>query len=102
MSETSGRAAPRLPDAEIRRGCADIYTAPDVVGRGLGRRLYGRLFEALRGADLHRLVAGITLPNDHSVHLHERMGFERVGVFTANGRKFGRYHDVAWYERPAP
>jgi L-amino acid N-acyltransferase YncA len=28
------------------------------------------------------------------------MGFRRVGVFTANGRKLGKYHDVAWYERP--
>jgi phosphinothricin acetyltransferase len=30
------------------------------------------------------------------------VGFQPVGVFTANGRKFGRYWDVAWYERPAP
>lgn len=81
---------------------ASIYLAPGEVGQGLGTKLYERLFAALGGEDLHRLVAGITLPNEASVRLHERMGFERVGVFTANGRKLGRYWDVAWYERPAP
>ena len=79
-----------------------IYTAPGAGGKGLGGRLYERLFEALRGQDLHRLVAGITLPNEPSVRLHERLGFERVGVFRDNGRKFDRYWDVAWYQRPAP
>jgi phosphinothricin acetyltransferase len=78
-----------------------IYLAPDAVGAGLGGRLYERLFEALEGEDLHRLVAGITLPNEASVRLHERMGFAPVGVFRAVGRKLGRYWDVAWYERPA-
>ena len=78
-----------------------VYAAPDALGRGLGTRLYGRLFDALRGEDLHRLVAGITLPNERSIRLHEGMGFRRVGVFTAVGRTLGGYHDVAWYERPA-
>jgi len=81
---------------------ASVYTAPGEGGRGLGTKLYERLFEALRGEDLHRLVAGITLPNEASLRLHARMGFERVGVFTQNGRKFGRYWDVAWHQRPAP
>jgi phosphinothricin acetyltransferase len=81
---------------------ASIYTAPGEGGKGLGRRLYERLFEALAGEDLRRLVAGITLPNEASVGLHERLGFERVGVFHENGRKFGKYWDVAWYERLAP
>ncbi|NNL65417.1 MAG: N-acetyltransferase [Myxococcales bacterium] len=78
-----------------------VYLAPDAVGQGLGSRLYAQLFEALAGEDLHRLVAGVTLPNERSIRLHERMGFERVGVFTGVGRKFDRYHDVAWHERQA-
>ena len=77
-----------------------IYAAPDEVGKGLGTRLYERLLGALAGEDLRRLVAGITLPNEASVRLHERMGFQRVGVFHENGRKLGLYWDVAWYERP--
>jgi phosphinothricin acetyltransferase len=77
-----------------------IYCATDAVGKGIGTRPYAALFEALRDEDIHRYVAGYTLPNPVSAALHERFGFKRVGVFTENGRKFGRYWDVAWNERP--
>jgi phosphinothricin acetyltransferase len=77
-----------------------IYCAPEAVGKGIGSRLYGALFAALDGEDIRRFVAGYTLPNPASTALHERFGFKRVGVFTENGRKFGRYWDVAWNERP--
>ena len=49
---------------------------------------------------VHRAYAGIALPNDASVALHERFGFRRIGVLDEIGRKFGRYWDVAWYTRP--
>jgi phosphinothricin acetyltransferase len=77
-----------------------VYLAPDAIGRGAGTRLYERLFKALEGEDVHRAYAGIALPNPASVGLHERFGFKRVGHFTEQGRKFGRYWDVAWYEKP--
>ena len=77
-----------------------IYVAPDAVGRGAGARLYKDLFKALEGEDLRRANAGITLPNPASIALHERFGFKRVAVFTEQGRKFGRYWDVAWFEKP--
>jgi phosphinothricin acetyltransferase len=77
-----------------------IYCAPDALGKGIGRLLYGALFDALGPEDIRRFVAGYTLPNAASAALHERFGFKRVGIFTENGRKFGRYWDVAWNERP--
>jgi phosphinothricin acetyltransferase len=77
-----------------------VYVAPDAVGRGAGSRLYEKLFKALEGEDVHRAYAGIALPNPASIGLHERFGFKRVGHFTEQGRKFGRYWDVAWYEKP--
>jgi len=49
---------------------------------------------------IHRIVAGISQPNPASVALHRRLGFREVGVFSNVGRKFGRYWDVAWFERP--
>lgn len=76
-----------------------VYLAEAARGRGLGARLYGCLFAALEGEDVHLAVAGITLPNDASVALHERFGFTRVGVMREVGRKFGRYWDVLWMER---
>ncbi len=77
-----------------------IYVAPDERARGLGPRMYDALFTALRGQDVHRALAGITLPNDASVRLHERLGFTRVGVYSEVGRKLGRYWDVGWWEKP--
>ena len=79
---------------------SSIYLAPDATGKGIGTLLYGTLFDALEHEDVHRAYGGIALPNPQSVALHERFGFQRVAHFTEQGRKFGRYWDVAWYERP--
>lgn len=76
-----------------------IYCSPESAGRGIGNRLYEALFAALAGEDIHRILAGYALPNPASAALHRRFGFQPVGVFSANGRKFGRYWDVAWNER---
>ena len=62
--------------------------------------MYRVLIDALKDEDIRRVLAGITLPNDASVALHRRFGFTEVGVFTECGRKFGKYWDVVWMERP--
>ncbi|MEU1000915.1 GNAT family N-acetyltransferase [Streptomyces tibetensis] len=77
-----------------------VYVAPGAGRRGVGTLLYTALFEALSGEDIHRAYAGIVPPNEASVHLHERFGFRHVGTYREVGRKFGRYWDVAWYEKP--
>jgi len=76
-----------------------IYCVPEEVGKGIGKHLYEALFEALRGEDIHRFVAGYVLPNPATAAIHERFGFKVVGVFSENGRKFGKYWDVCWVER---
>ena len=79
---------------------SSVYCRPDALGRGVGTQLYAALFEALAVEDIHRVVAGIGQPNPASAALHQRFGFKPVGVFSSVGRKFGRYWDVAWFERP--
>ncbi|MDX3582589.1 GNAT family N-acetyltransferase [Streptomyces europaeiscabiei] len=76
-----------------------VYLAPDAGGRGVGTLLYKALFEALADEDVHRAYAGIAQPNEASTRLHERFGFRYVGTYREVGRKFGRYWDVAWYEK---
>lgn len=76
-----------------------VYCAPDAGGRGIGTLLYASLFEALAKEDVHRAYAGIAQPNEASERLHARFGFRPVGVYREVGRKFGRYWDVAWYEK---
>jgi len=77
-----------------------VYLAPDATRRGIGTALYGRLFEALEGEDVHRAYGGIAIPNPASIALHQRFGFRRVAYYTEQGRKFDRYWDVAVYEKP--
>jgi L-amino acid N-acyltransferase YncA len=68
-------------------------------GRGIGRQLYQVLLDRLVAAGFCTAVAGITLPNNASIALHMATGFLPVGVFHRVGRKFGGWHDVAWFER---
>jgi phosphinothricin acetyltransferase len=76
-----------------------VYVAPERTGRGIGLALYRVLLREIEREDVHRAIAGITLPNPASVRLHERCGFREIGRFSEQGRKFGRYWDVAWFER---
>jgi L-amino acid N-acyltransferase YncA len=74
-----------------------VYVAPEWHRKGLGRRLYSKLFEILRAQGYELALAGITLPNDASVSLHEALGFEPVGVYRRIGFKHGAWRDVGWW-----
>jgi len=76
-----------------------IYLAPNETGLGLGPKLYSALFDSLANQDIHRAFAGVTLPNEASIKLHESFNFKRCGTWSQVGRKFDKYWDVAWYEK---
>jgi phosphinothricin acetyltransferase len=77
-----------------------VYVAPDLVGRGVGAALYGHLVPRLEADErFHRAYALVALPNPASVAFHERWGFVHRGTLSEVGYKFGRYLDVAYYER---
>ena len=76
-----------------------LYVAPELRGRGLGRALYAALLDACTARGFRSAIAGITLPNDASVALHERFGFVSVGVVREAGFKHGRWHDVAFFQK---
>ena len=97
---TPRRAASARSRPTTRPSNRASTAAPDAVGRGIGTLLYRSLFELIAGEDVRQIVAGVTLPNPASIALHERLGFRPVGVFSSVGRKFDRYWDVAWFERP--
>jgi phosphinothricin acetyltransferase len=77
-----------------------IYFAPEAVGQGIGSRLSAALLAAIVNEAIHQIVAGFALPNAATQKLLERFGFRTVGIFRENGRKFGRYWDVCWCQRP--
>jgi phosphinothricin acetyltransferase len=65
---------------------------------GVGRALYSTLLALLATQGYYRAFAGITLPNEASVGLHEALGFKRIGVYPAVGHKFGEWHDTMWLQ----
>jgi phosphinothricin acetyltransferase len=75
-----------------------IYIAEGNRGGGVGRELYGELFERLRAQGFRVACAGVTLPNVASVALHESLGFVPVGVYRRIGWKRGAWHDVGWWQ----
>ena len=75
-----------------------VYVRPLDHGKGIGSALYSRLIDDMSGGSTHVLVAGIALPNDKSVRLHERLGFAKVAHFHEIGRKFDRWLDVGYWE----
>jgi phosphinothricin acetyltransferase len=76
-----------------------IYLAPGNTGGGTGTALYAALIGILQQRGIHCVVAGVALPNDPSVALHEKLGFTKVAHFRENGFKFGRWVDVGYWQR---
>jgi len=75
-----------------------VYVAASSHRAGLGRALYGELFERLRALGLWTLCAGVTQPNAASDGLHRAMGFVEVGVYKRIGFKLGAWQDVRWWQ----
>ena len=75
------------------------YVHPGHHRQGVGRTLYERLLEGLAQKGFCNAYAGITMPNEGSIALHRSLGFESIGIFKSVGRKFGKWHDVAWFQR---
>lgn len=77
-----------------------VYVAADHRGRGVGRALLDALVKASEKAGFWTLLAGVMIENEASLALHERCGFERVGVMRAMGRDAAdRWRDVVLLER---
>jgi len=75
-----------------------VYINSHSQHRGIGRALYTALFALLRRQGYFNAYAGISLPNQASLGLHESLGFTRIGIFERTGFKFGQWHDVVWLQ----
>jgi L-amino acid N-acyltransferase YncA len=86
----------------VYRGVAEIgiYVAPGHMGKGVGRALLGALIDASERGGIWTLQAGIFPENRASIAVHERCGFELVGVRRRIGQMpDGRWRDVLLFER---
>lgn len=74
-----------------------IYVRQDCHGRGIGKALYTSLFSLLRYQGYYNAYAGICLPNDRSIGIHEYFGFKKIAQYDGVGYKLGGWHDVGWW-----
>jgi phosphinothricin acetyltransferase len=75
-----------------------IYLKQGYERRGIGKQLLERVIEDTRRQETHVLMAVITVPNEGSVGLHERLGFKKAGQFNEIGYKLGERRDVGYWE----
>ena len=93
----AGRAFERAAygwNAEI-----SCYLAPELRGRGVGRRLYARIEEILTRPGYYKLFAVVTSANAPSVAFHRALGFRDAACFRNVGYKQGGWYDVLWLEK---
>ena len=76
-----------------------VYVHKDHRRQGIARALLTRLITVAEEQDYHVMVAGIDAANAPSIALHEQLGFGYAGTIHHAGFKFGRWLDLAFYER---
>ena len=77
-----------------------IYLDPAAQGHGLGTTLYRSLLDQLIAQGFTQAIGVISLPNEQSVRVHERVGFRQCGVNREVGYKLGRWYDVGLWQCP--
>ncbi len=75
-----------------------VYLKHGESGKGIGTLLYKELTSELKKMNYHVLIGGISLPNDASIALHEKLGFEKIAQFKEVGNKFNKWIDVGYWE----
>lgn len=103
--EVNGRIAGYYYISKWKERCAysstkevTIYLDKDMTGKGLGSLLYEHLFKSIDRKSTHVLMAGICIPNEGSVKLHEKFGFRQVAHMKEVGWKFEKWQDVGYWE----
>lgn len=105
VAEDAGQVAGYAYASKWKGRCAYRFAVETTVyldqgrsGRGIGSALYASLIPLLRKCGIHTAIAGIALPNDPSVRLHEKIGMHKVAHFEQVGRKFDRWIDVGYWQ----
>lgn len=76
-----------------------VYVEAGHRGAGLGRTLMEAIIAEAVARDVHVMVGAIDAANAGSIRLHEKLGFAHAGTVRQADFKFGRWLDVAFYQR---
>jgi L-amino acid N-acyltransferase len=77
---------------------SSVYVHEANRGRGIGKMLMTEIIQMATDAKYHTIIAGIAGKNEESAKLHESLGFVCVGSLKEVGFKFGKWHDVRYYQ----
>jgi phosphinothricin acetyltransferase len=75
-----------------------VYIHDDFLKAGIATALYTALFVILKQQGFCNVYAVINLPNERSVKLHEKMGFEHFAAYKNVGYKLGKWKNVGWWQ----
>ena len=75
-----------------------VYVKHDCQGKQIGTQLYAELIEQLRQAHYHTVLGVLTIPNDPSIKLHERFGFQKVAELKEIGLKFDVWQTIGIWQ----
>ncbi|MDR1398815.1 MAG: GNAT family N-acetyltransferase [Treponema sp.] len=75
-----------------------VYIKRGHERKGIGTALLSSLIHEAQRRSLHAMVAGITVPNEGSVGLHEKLGFRKIGQLDEIGFKLGNWLNVGYWE----
>jgi phosphinothricin acetyltransferase len=76
-----------------------VYLSRNAIGKGFGASLYASLIEQLATLGVHVVIAGIALPNEKSIKLHEKIGLRKVAHFEQVGFKNKQWVDVGYWQK---
>jgi len=75
-----------------------VYVKHNSHGKQIGTKLYAELIRLLKETNLHTVLGVLTIPNDASIKLHKRFGFEQVANLKEVGLKFGKWQNVGIWQ----
>src|ERR1700721_831870 len=76
-----------------------IYVHREHVGRGVGRRLMQELIDVCAANGFRQMIGYIDADNTASLAIHEKFGFQRVGLLPAVAYRYGRWADTVMVQR---
>ncbi|WP_194767977.1 GNAT family N-acetyltransferase [Tamlana sp. I1] len=75
-----------------------VYVSHEAHGKQIGSTLYSALLNDLKQRQFHTVLGVLTIPNDASIKLHEKFGFEKVAHLNEVGFKFDTWQHVGIWQ----
>ena len=76
-----------------------IYVHREHAGRGVGRLLMQELIDVCAAAGVRQMIGYIDADNTASLAIHDKFGFQRVGLLPGVAYRYGRWADTVMVQR---